>query len=227
MMEDPLFDPWGPAGNDEPKAPRVAPAQDERSSRWRSPGAAQGVPLSRPVPEPLRPRAVAAEPVEEEGPVEEDAVAESPRPGPDEWRLTPAPVPAPTQAGGDSPAPAVLREVVLPRLHHFAERLRAARHRALIDDRTSGPTPALRFQLRPWRGPFDGDDPGTGPSLEIIVDAEQHEGAVTARVWLDPMAPMATERIDIPAGQLSEGRVDALILDFIERALRDHGRHAR
>ncbi len=237
-MQDPLFDPWGPepvepsrptdppkpdhasraeeassGADDTPRAEGKAtpadPTTEARAPRWRAP--AGSIPLTRPAPQPAAPaapvpmradHAPAADGIDERMPL----VFSSPVPG----------------RHAHDPAKSALRDTVSPRVLQFAERLRAAGHTVVVDDRTHEGTPSVRFRVRPRPGPFDGPS-GLGPVLELVPDADcVGEPALLARFWPDATAERPATWISTPLGEVTGARVDDLLLEFVRRAL---GRH--
>lgn len=85
-----------------------------------------------------------------------------------------------------------LRTLAIPLIGRIEPRLRAARHRTLLDDRLDAPDPCLRFRLIPWFG----------------------------RIWLAPLADEPTWESKIEAAGAVEGWVETLVMDFIARSLR-------
>jgi hypothetical protein len=97
-------------------------------------------------------------------------------------------------------------------LHELAERLRAERHEAVLDDRTDRGEPSVRFQLRPRPGPFD-PRRRTFPALEIAGTSE--DDVLMVRTWLVPSdaEPASEQELPIDA---PDGRIRRVLLDFVE-----------
>jgi len=106
-----------------------------------------------------------------------------------------------------------------PRLEVLVQRLETARHYTTIDDRLEQPTPSLRFRIRPWQGPFSGTHADKGAVLEVLV-IETPVAEIVARLWLDPLSTTPSEQSCVDASKLTAGWVDRLLLDFVEKALR-------
>lgn len=229
-MDDPIFDPWC-LGED------ARPTPPPRTSRWRGAAKAEGVPAPRPVPAPRRPPPAEIEDFmaiwygdEPTAPTAPEPEAETPAP-PD--RSAPPCTdalegPAPEASAPEAAAPVaethrpeagdLLRALLLPRVEALGLRLRAARHRATLDDRLDRDPPALRFRIEPWTAPFD--DVETPPStvLEVVHEGGS-EGSVTASIWCDPTANEPTRQRTLPASHVTPARIDELLFDFVETAL--------
>jgi len=117
----------------------------------------------------------------------------------------------PDPAGAQSP----LQRLVLPLLFTLAQRLELARHETVIDDRTAQATPAIRFRLNPWAGPFDTDSEPMLPALEFVADGD---GGIIVRRWDNPAgrAPDYEEHVQ-PEGL--EPRLSEIILEYVSDAL--------
>ncbi|MBT8489181.1 MAG: hypothetical protein HKN72_02880 [Gemmatimonadetes bacterium] len=110
-----------------------------------------------------------------------------------------------------------VRAIALPHLEAVAARLHIARHHTLLDDRLDGPAGVLRFRLVPRPAPFDEPAAVPGSVLELVAA----KATVGARLWLDPVAEEPAEDVEIPASEFSEDWLDAVVVDFVARSLRE------
>ena len=226
MDDDPLFDPWttGEASEAAEEVPEDEQAQE--APRWKSPAGSRGVPASRPVPgrRSPSPPAETPEPVEEPSPPtpeveppEAAEAAESIRPTPAVYR--PQPPVSPSSVSHPPAAPAEpLRDTVLSRLEWLSSVLATAGHETVLDDRLASATPALRFRFAPRPGPFEDSAPVPGAVLEVTSDPDIPLHTV-ARLWLDPLSATPSEELRVADAKLNEAWVDALLLDFVGKAL--------
>lgn len=109
-----------------------------------------------------------------------------------------------------------IRAVARPHLDAVAARLHIARHHTLIDDRLDSPARVIRFRVVPRPAPFDEPAAVPGSVLELVAT----DATTTARLWLDPVAEEPAEEVEIPAGDFSEAWLDAVVVDFVARTLR-------
>lgn len=117
--------------------------------------------------------------------------------------------------GGPSPTKR-LRSVVLPKIDEAEVRLRAARHKTLLDDRLDGSDGVLRFRLAPRRGPFDEEPVVAGSVLELQVEGDR----IVARVWLDLLADEPTSESVTEADDLNSAWFEGILVDFVAKSLR-------
>lgn len=110
-----------------------------------------------------------------------------------------------------------LRSLAVPRIEEMATRLRAARHRTLLDDRLDRSEPVLRFRLIPWEGPFDETPAVVGSVFELVL---AEPDVVVARRWLDPVAEAPEAEIRVAAEKLDRAWIDGQLMAFVEKALR-------
>lgn len=107
--------------------------------------------------------------------------------------------------------------MVVPRLESIAERLRAARHEALVDDSLAADPPAVRFEFRPWIGPWHPRDPTTGVlEVELSRDPESEEIVVVRQT----IGETYTEVAYMPVRHLTGSMIDARALGFLGDVLR-------
>jgi len=125
----------------------------------------------------------------------------------------------PTQVPAPSGYASSLHRLLMPQLTSLIQRLEMAHHETTVDDRLDQPTPSLRFRIRPWRGPFDERRSGDGAVLEILVD-EGQAPTVTGRLWLNPLSATPSEQSQVAAASVTDAWVHRLLLDFVEKALR-------
>lgn len=109
-----------------------------------------------------------------------------------------------------------LRAMAVPRIEETATRLRAARHRTLLDDRLDHSEPVLRFRLIPWEGPFDEAPTVAGSVFELIV---AEPDVVIARRWLHPVAEAPETEVRVHAEKLDEAWIDRQLVAFVEKSL--------
>jgi len=127
-------------------------------------------------------------------------------------------VPAPRPTAATGPAE-FLRTLMMPRLEGLIQRLESARHDTTLDDRLDQPTPSLRFRVRPWQGPFDETRAEEGAVLEVLVD-EGPPPEIIGRLWLNPLSTTPSEQSRVDSAKLTDAWVDRLLLEFVEKALR-------
>lgn len=220
MDDDPLFDPWttGEASEPAEEVPDGDSAQE--APRWKSPAGSRGVPASRPVPgrRPPSPAEESSPPAPEVEPPAAAEAAEPIRPSPAVRRpqppVSPSSVSRPTTTAPAEP----LRDTVLARLEWLSSVLATAGHETVLDDRLAAATPALRFRFAPRPGPFEDSAPVPGAVLEVTSDPDIPLHTV-ARLWLDPLSATPSEEQRVANVKLSEAWVDALLLDFVGKAL--------
>jgi hypothetical protein len=109
-----------------------------------------------------------------------------------------------------------LQDVALPLLRRIAHRLELARHRVVIDDRTDRTPASIRFQVRPWVGPFDAQRSQPHPVLELLVSSDSD--GFLARWWPSQSDDEPAEVRVIPLA-MAERRLNRTLMDFVASAL--------
>ena len=112
-----------------------------------------------------------------------------------------------------------LNALLMPRLMRLVHRLEMARHQTRVDDRLDQPTPSLRLRMQPWQAPLAERHAGAEAVLEILLDPGPAP-AITGRFWIDPPSAAPTHQTRVEATKLTGAWVDRLLLDFVEKALR-------
>lgn len=208
-MEDFLFDPWS-ADDADTGSPSTQTGEEAETT------AADEI-----APETRSPRrwTVRAEPAE--APRRSSAPEPTPSP-PTPGPSAPQPFHSipdhPRLPGEDQPSLVAkrLRAMAVPLIEEAAIRLRAARHRTLLDDRLDRSEPVLRFRLIPWEGPFDEAPTVAGSVFELIL---AEPDVVIARRWLDPVAEAPETEIRVDAEKLDEAWIDRQLMAFVEKSL--------
>ncbi|MDX1646994.1 MAG: hypothetical protein R3304_07605 [Longimicrobiales bacterium] len=109
-----------------------------------------------------------------------------------------------------------VRSFVIPRLDELATRLRAARHKTLVDDRLDDDEARIRFRLVPWKGPFEEAPTVSDSVLEIAVD---EGGGVVVRYWLDGTADEPSVESHFDDEKIGARWCERVLLDFVELTL--------
>jgi hypothetical protein len=191
MMEDPLFDPWGPPA--EPHVPDV-PAEATESPSSES------------------------EKVRRWAPVPGSGSVHAPRPAPRSRSVEPA---KPARASEEAPTEpsrwGPLVDVVLPKLRKLAQRLELARHTAEVVDETAEAPSFVRLTVLPWAGPMPKSDEDIGSELEFLFLSL--DMGVSVRTRMDHRVPDPDAERVLTMAEL-ERRIDRILLDFVALALR-------
>jgi len=111
-----------------------------------------------------------------------------------------------------------LRMVGTDRIEAIRRRLEAGHHEARFQDLLDEPPRLLRFELKPWPGPFHSGGPRRHAMLEIGAGAGS-DGLVTAWYWMDGLDEAPHGTATVPSGELTAAWIEAVVLEFVRKAL--------
>jgi hypothetical protein len=93
-----------------------------------------------------------------------------------------------------------------------------ARHEATVEDLLDEPVPAVRFNMRPWRGPL-ADLPALDEGhLELTIH-EGPEQQIVLRSWLGPCAGPPNDQERVGTTKLGAAWLEGRVLGFVQRLL--------
>jgi hypothetical protein len=128
--------------------------------------------------------------------------------------LTPPEAERPNQGQG---AVELLRTAGTAGLQAVSQRLRLARHETSLEDLLDAPPHLLRFELKPWSGPWASSGSRAPAMLEIGLGPSDE--VVAAWYWLDRPSEAPDETATVATVGLTSSWIERIILDFVGKAL--------